>query len=274
MKRGLRPYLDYLIILALAGACYLLFFHKLGGIGLLGPDEPRYAGVAREMYLTGDYITPRLYGVPWFEKPVLMYWMAAIGYKLFGLNEWGARFPSALSATMCVFLVYWCGRRFWSRSVGFLSALIMASSIGFFAFARAASMDMPLTACLTMALVFFLFGYNADYGNSNDVPGFAGPKPNSGQSRNSRHRRLWFYAFYASLGLGALAKGPVAFALPAVSLALFALVRGKWDEWKRWHPEGIAIAFGCDCVWCGIAVVRRVYVGEWDRVPEDFFCQP
>ncbi len=227
MKPRLYRHLDLIIILALAGLCYLLFFHRLGGIGLIGPDEPRYASVAREMYLTGDYITPRLHGIPWFEKPPLMYWFAALGYAMFGINEWGARFPSALGATICVFLVYVCGRRLWDRIAGLLAAVIMASSIGFFAFARAASMDMPLTACLTMALVFFLVGYND-----------TGPK-----------RRWWFYAFYAALGFGALAKGPVAFALPAFALAGFLVFRGKWSEWRTWHPRGILIGLGIAAPW-------------------------
>src|SRR2546425_9529996 len=156
----LRPYFDYIILVVLARVCYALFFYGLGGIGLVGPDEPRYSAIAREMLMTGDYIIPRLYGQPWFEKPPLMYWLAALGYKLFGLNEAGARFPSALSATWCVFLIYWCGRKLWDRAVGFLAALIFATSIGCFAFARAASMDMLLTACLTRALVFFLFALN------------------------------------------------------------------------------------------------------------------
>src|SRR5262245_44511 len=188
MKPRLRPYFDQLIIAALAAVCYVFFFHGLGGIGLVGPDEPRYAAIAREMLQTGDYITPRLYGSPWFEKPVLMYWLAAIGFKIFGINETGARFPSALGATICVFLTYWCGRKLWNRGTGFVAALILASSIGFFAFARAASMDMSLAASLTVALIFFLVGSN----------------------ESSSRRRLWFYIFYAALGIGVLAKGPVA----------------------------------------------------------------
>ena len=119
MKPTLPPYLDRLIIVALAGLSYVLFFHGLGGIGLVGPDEPRYAAIAREMLMTGDYTTPRLYGIPWFEKPPLMYWFAAIGYKIFGINEAGARFPSAFGATIGVFFVYWCGRRLWDRATGF-----------------------------------------------------------------------------------------------------------------------------------------------------------
>src|SRR4051812_47439984 len=140
MKPTLRPYLDHIIIVVLAALSYVFFFHGLGGIGLVGPDEPRYAAIAREMLTTGDYITPRLYGTPWFEKPVLMYWFAAIGFKIFGFNEIGARFPSALGATICVFFVYWCGRKLWDRGTGFLAALILGTSIGWFTFARAASM--------------------------------------------------------------------------------------------------------------------------------------
>jgi 4-amino-4-deoxy-L-arabinose transferase-like glycosyltransferase len=226
-RQSLSPYIDYIIVLLLAGACYLLFFHRLGDIGLLGPDEPRYAAVARSMYLTNDYITPRLHGEPWFEKPPLMYWGAALGYAIFGLNEWGARFPSALGATLCVFAIYLVGRRLWDRTVGVFGALIMASSVGFFAFARAASMDMVLTVCLSLAVAFFLMG----------------------QDDKGRRRRWWFYGFYALIGLGTLAKGPVALLLPAASLFLFSAVRRQWGEWKTWHPEGVLITLAVALPW-------------------------
>src|SRR5215813_9020385 len=178
MKPRLRPYFDHIIIAVLAAACYVFFFHGLNSIGLIGPDEPRYAAIARDMLLTGDYITPHLNGIPWFEKPVLMYWLSAVWYKIFGINEAGARFPSALGATICVFLLYWCGRKLWDRSTGFVAGLILATSIGWFSFARAASTDMPLTLCLTAALVFFLAAIND----------------------GSLRGRWWFYAFYAALG--------------------------------------------------------------------------
>src|SRR5207249_5774197 len=113
--------------------------------------------IAREMVMTGDYITPRLYGTPWFEKPVLVYWLAAIGYKLLGFNEAGARFPSALAATICVFFVYWCGRKLRDAALGFLAGLMLPTPIRCFAFARPPSMDMPLPASLPMALVLFFF---------------------------------------------------------------------------------------------------------------------
>jgi 4-amino-4-deoxy-L-arabinose transferase-like glycosyltransferase len=234
MKSTLQRYHDYIIIAGLAVVCYVFFFHALGSIGLIGPDEPRYAAIAREMLLTGDYVTPKLYGTPWFEKPVLMYWLAAIGFKILGITEAGARFPSAVGATLCVFLLYWCARKLWDRTTGVIAALTLASSIGWFAFSRAASMDMPLTASLTMALVFFLMASN--------------------ESNSARSRR-WYYAFYASLGVGVLAKGPVAVLLPALSLGGFILFQKKWNEWKTWYPRGLWVTAAIAApwfIWCTI----------------------
>src|SRR5262245_65679165 len=109
MKPRLGPYFVHISIAVLAAACYVFFFHGLNSIGLIGPDEPRYAGIAREMLLTGDYITPRLNGVPWFEKPVLMYWLSAAGYEIFGINAAGARGPSARRASLLGCRVsWWC----------------------------------------------------------------------------------------------------------------------------------------------------------------------
>ena len=240
MRPKLDQHLDYFILAALAALCYVLFFYQLGGVGLMGPDEPRYAAVARTMYETGDYITPRLWGETWFEKPVLMYWLAAIGYALFGVGETGARFPSALGATLSVFLIYWCGRRLFSRWTGFAAALILVSSLGFFALARAASMDMPLTAALTAALVFFLLGHEADEGP----------------------RRWYFYGFYAALGFGVLAKGPIAILLPALTLVLFLLWRGGRREWRGWHLEGVLVTILVAAPW----YIAVTWVNGWEFI--------
>jgi len=232
-----------LVLILLAAICYALFFHGLGNIGFLGPDEPRYSSIAHEMYRNGDYITPRLNGSPWFEKPVLMYWGAAIGYAIFNVDEYGARFPSAFAATICVFFVYFSGRRLWDQTTGLFAALVMASSIGFFTFARAASMDMLLTASLTMALCSFLVASNAE----------------------GSVRRNWFYAFYAFLGFGALAKGPVAFVLPGASLFGFLLFRRRLSEWKTWHPwsawitVAIAAPWYIACTWANGALFPREF---------------
>src|ERR1700752_789435 len=96
------------LILAPLDVCY---FSHLGAIGFVGPDEPRYAWIARDMAETGDFITPRLYGQPWFEKPPLYYWGAAISFKLFGVSEFAARLPSAIAAAMGTLALAWLAGR-------------------------------------------------------------------------------------------------------------------------------------------------------------------
>jgi 4-amino-4-deoxy-L-arabinose transferase-like glycosyltransferase len=213
--------------------CYVFFFHGLGSIGLIGPDEPRYTAVAREMYQTGDYITPRLHGETWFEKPPLMYWGAALGFPIFGVNEFAARLPSALFATASIFLMYFVCRKLWGQAAAVAASLILTTSVGYLAYARAASMDMLLSSCLTIALLSFLMGCNF----------------------NTPNRRWWFAAFYAFIGLGVLAKGIVAIVLPALSLLGYLLVRGRRGEWKEWHPLYAILIFVIAAPWF-IAVIR------------------
>jgi 4-amino-4-deoxy-L-arabinose transferase-like glycosyltransferase len=207
------------MVAVLLAVSVLMFWFALGGIGFVGPDEPRYAGVAREMYQSGDFVTPRLAGETWFEKPVLMYWLAAAAYTVLGIGEAAARLPSSLGATISVLLVFWIGRRLFSRAIGFAAGLILATSIGFLALARAASMDMLLTASLTAAMAFFLGGYTA----------------------KGRSRRWLFYLFYAALGFGVLAKGPIAIVLPVLALGAFTVFRGRRRDWWSWHPEGLLV---------------------------------
>src|SRR5262245_13961298 len=95
---------DSHLALLLAGS-FLLFAIGSWMLPLLGPDEPRYSQVGREMLQRKDFITPTLAGRPWFEKPVLLYWLQSFSYALFGVNEWAARFPSILAAVFTVFLV-------------------------------------------------------------------------------------------------------------------------------------------------------------------------
>src|SRR5262245_64949054 len=149
-----------LILILLATVCYVFFFNGLGNIGLLGPDEPRYAAVAREMYQSRDFITPRLHGMVWFEKPVLLYWAASLSFAIFGVTEFAARLPSAVAASVSVFFISFVCRRLWGQGAGMAASVILASCVGYLAFARAASMDMLLSVCLTLALLSFLMGSN------------------------------------------------------------------------------------------------------------------
>jgi 4-amino-4-deoxy-L-arabinose transferase-like glycosyltransferase len=191
---------------------YLQFFHRLGLLGLVGPDEPRYAEVAKEMLISGDYITPRLSGRPWFEKPVLYYWITALAYRVLGVSEFAARLASALAGAAGVLIVYQLGRDWISARGGFLAALVLSTSVLYFSFARAASMDMLLTWALTAAWASLYFSL------------FRGVEENNlGNLWGGSSSKLG-YLVYIFLGLSVLAKGPVGLVLLGSSFWLFILL--------------------------------------------------
>jgi 4-amino-4-deoxy-L-arabinose transferase-like glycosyltransferase len=190
-----RSYTDWLL---LAGFCGFLFFWGLGYFGLIGADEPRYAQVAREMFERRNWITPFLDGKPWLEKPVLYYWEAMLVYSIAGVSDWAARVPSALNATLMTVAVYLFLRHFRPR-FQLDGALTTASAAGVIGFARAASMDMPLAAMFTIALLGWYGWYE------------------SGAKR-------YLALFYVFLGLATLAKGPVAPFLAASIIVIVSVV--------------------------------------------------
>ncbi len=218
---------------------YVQFFFRLGTIGLVGPDEPRYAQVAREMAVTGDYVTPRLGGEPWFEKPVLYYWLTALAYKLHGVDESAARFASAAAAALGVGLAYWLGCAWLGPRGGVLTGLILSTSVLYFSLARAASMDMLLAASLTGAwtsLYFILFPPNEN-GLSPDFK--AGRRP-----------CLWHYLFYGFLGIAVLAKGPVGAVLVGGSLLAFLMLTRRLGMLRRiFSVPGLFIFLGISLPW-------------------------
>jgi 4-amino-4-deoxy-L-arabinose transferase-like glycosyltransferase len=222
--------------LLLAGFCGFLFFFGLAYFGLLGADEPRYAQVAREMLSRHDWITPTLGGVPWLEKPPLYYWQAMLAYSAFGVSDWAARIPSAVDATLMVVTVYLFLRRF---RPGFQldGALMAASASGVIGFARAASMDMPLAATFTIALLAWYAWYESE-------------------------SKGYLALSYIFLGLATLAKGPVAPFFAVIVILVFAAMKGDYRLVARtcWIP-GVAIFFLTALPW---------YVAVQLRNPEFF----
>jgi 4-amino-4-deoxy-L-arabinose transferase-like glycosyltransferase len=207
--------------LMLAGFCAFLFLYGLGQFGLIGADEPRYAQVAREMLERHDWITPVLGGQPWLEKPPLYYWQAMVAYSIFGVTDWAARLPSAFDATLLVLAVYIFLRRFSLRSelAGFAldGALIAASSAGIIGYARAASMDMALASAFTLGMLGWWAWRDTE-------------------------KKIYLAVFYAFVGLGMLAKGPVApFLAAMVIVAYAAAVREFRLISKTLWPPGILL---------------------------------
>jgi 4-amino-4-deoxy-L-arabinose transferase-like glycosyltransferase len=191
------------------------YFYGLGHLPLVGPDEPRYAQVAREMFLRGDLITPTLGGHTWFEKPALLYWMIIASFKLFGVTEWSARLPSAISGVLTVAAVFVVGRQLEiedkkSPGYAFWSAVAAATTIGIVVFSQAVSFDIILTMTTTWALAFyFLYNLHA-YSDVSEKPGG------------------WLLAgFYVFIGLSLLAKGLVGIVMPIGVIGLYHIFQRR-----------------------------------------------
>jgi len=224
------------MIVAASCAIAVCLFGHLGAIGLVGPDEPRYAWIARAMAETGDWVTPRLYGQPWFEKPVLYYWAAAIGFRAHLSPEWAARLPSSFAALAAALAIAWLGWRHYPRSnhfaeaPAFIAPLVFSSSVAAIGFARAAGPDMLFAATLTVAMAA-----------ASEIVARAGALRNSEALGRDG---LPLIPFGAALGLAVLAKGPAAIALAAGAVGCWALTTKHWRAaFRLAHPIAI-VAFG------------------------------
>ncbi len=209
-----RFHQPFLFLLVLGGG---LFFFRLGVPGLMDPDEGRYAEIAREMLVSGDFITPRLNFLPYLEKPPLVYWLTALSLSVGGLNEWAARFIPALSALGGVMAVYWLTAKLWGPGTAFLAAMVTATSSGYFLLGRLLILDMTLTGFMTWGIALAYLAVR----------------------NQQRHYLPWAYL---ALGLAVLAKGPVAVVLPAlIFLSWFLAQKQGRGVRQLWHPGGALI---------------------------------
>lgn len=235
----------FLIIIA-------FYFYGLGMLPLLGPDEPRYAQVAREMLVRGDLITPTLGGHTWFEKPALLYWLIIASFKIFGVHEWSARLGPALCGLLTIAAVAYTGRAVArvtddTRDFGFWSVVVTASSLGLIVFSRAASFDVVITMTTSWALAFFLV---------HEISG-------------GRRARL-LVAFYVFVGLSLLAKGLVGIVIPFGVVGFYYLFRREWPRRDVWLSLlwGVPLALVVSAIWYGPVTARH----GWLFIDE-FFIQ-
>jgi 4-amino-4-deoxy-L-arabinose transferase-like glycosyltransferase len=183
----------------------LLYLPGLGKPALWEPDEGRYAEIAREMVVSGDYVTPRDDFELYFEKPPLVYWANAASIKLFGVNEFAVRLPASLFSIGQIVITAALAEMMFGAATGLFAALALALSPLFFGFARFATLDPPLAFFLTAALAAFYLAARED----------SFSRPSS---------RRWMLISAVMLAFGTLAKGPVALLLgAAISLAWLAV---------------------------------------------------
>lgn len=132
---------------------FLLYFYRIAGVGVLGPDEPRYASIGREMALSGDWITPRLWGQPWFEKPALLYWMIASGQRMGLGDDLSPRVPVAVLSVAFLAFFYWRLRRLFGGEPAFAATAILGTSALWVAFSQVGATDLPMAALFSVAVL-------------------------------------------------------------------------------------------------------------------------
>ncbi len=201
-----------LVLAVLLGASLLLLLWQLGAYGLIDVDEGRYAEVPREMLVTGDWLTPRLNFVNFFDKPPLLYWGIAATYAIVGVSEWAARFVPALSALLGIIAAYALGRRMFGLRAGFLSGIILLTCLMWTVMARVVLTDMVVSSLVFCALATWWLAI----------------------SESDARRRTGFLAlFWICLGLGMLAKGPVAPVLCGGAVFFYLLICKRWRDLKK-----------------------------------------
>ncbi|MEO5862768.1 MAG: glycosyltransferase family 39 protein, partial [Burkholderiales bacterium] len=215
------------ITFCLACIFLVVWFGALDEREFFNPDEGRYAEIPREMVASGDWVTPRLNGFKYFEKPVLQYWITAVSYLALGQEEFVARLWPALSGFLTLLLVYYMGRRLAGVRAGVLAAAVLATTFQFFVFSQLLTLDMGLSFFLTAALYGFLV--------SQDFR--AAPV----QQRNGA------ILMWVAMALGVLSKGLVGVVLPALVLVVYIVMERDWKLLGRLHwaigvPVFLAIA--------------------------------
>ncbi|NBV39300.1 MAG: glycosyltransferase family 39 protein, partial [Verrucomicrobia bacterium] len=204
---------------------FFLFWWRIGNLPLIDPDEPFYALTTREMIESGDWVTPRIFGEPQFEKPILFYWQTCLSQKLFGENPFASRLPVALAASLVVFLAWQIGRTLLSPLAGFLSAIVLATSTLFVIMSRIMLTDISHTLLISLSM-FCLW-----------------------RAFHDENRRLkWLLGLTVASALAMLTKGPQGLA--------FVFMAGLSYSWltkqkSPWSLKNLAI---CVPLWMVIAL--------------------
>ena len=216
MPRPHTPHLAILLALAI-----LLLFLGLGSLGLTDRDEGRNAEAGREMFETGDWISPTFNYQPRYAKPVFLYWLMSLSYRLFGVSEFAARLPSALFGVALILLQYLFLTRVRGPLLGLFGGLMLLLNIEMVAIGRMALTDSVLIFFTTLALFGFWLGL-----------------------RGEGRERHFFWLFYLGMALATLTKGPVGVAVPLLAVVPYLTVTRRWGQfWQRGFPLSGALFF-------------------------------
>src|SRR5579862_4068899 len=235
---------------ALLGAA-LLWFPLLGSYRLFNPDEGRYAEIPREMVASGDWVTPRLNNLKYFEKPPLQYWATAVTYELFGEHQWTARLWVALTGFLGLLLTAWIGTRLYGALTGALAALVQAGALLYLGLARISTLDMGLTATLELALVGLLLLVQ--------------------RGRSAEGTRLGALLLAIGVTLAFLSKGLVGILIPGTVAVCYLVIRRDWNLILRARPLWTLLALALLAApWVWLVAHRNPNFAQFFFVHEQF----
>jgi len=229
----------------------LVWFYMLGARTLVPTDEGRYAEMAREMVATQDWITTRLNGIKYFEKPPLQTWMNAITFELFGLGEWQARLWTGLCGLLGIGLVAYTGRRVFNERTAYYAPLVLASSFFWAGMGHINTLDMGLAGMMTISLCGLLLAQRND--------------------ANRSEQRNWMLACWAGMALAVLSKGLIGIVLPGAVLVLYTLLSRDWAIWKRLHlVKGLILFFAITTPWFVLVSLKNPEFPQFFFIHEHF----
>ncbi len=212
----------------MALAICFLFLYLVGNSLLAVTDtaEANYAQTAKEMVLSGNWISPQIYGQYWYDKTIFYYWELALSFKLFGFNEMAARLPAALLGVASVLFTYWFARKVYGAKVGWLSALILGTSVECWLLSKAVITDSTLFLFVSASIAFFYLGYTEN--------------------------KKYYYLCYVFAALATLTKGPIGLFLPGMTALVFLGYKKDWQEMKHVHLfSGLLLFIGLCGAWYG-----------------------
>jgi 4-amino-4-deoxy-L-arabinose transferase-like glycosyltransferase len=257
---------------------WIAFGWNLGNIGLIDETEPLFAEASRQMFVTGDWITPFFNGETRFDKPALIYWCQAIAYYIIGVNEWAVRLPSAIAAFGLVCLAFYTVHWYLAKQdeleqvsrpthrylTSFIAAALMALNPETIIWARTGVSDMLLTGCMASALLCFFLGYAGkeesrgageagEAGGAELITNAQSPMP------HALFPNKWYLACYVLIAGAILTKGPVGIVLPGIIVATFLLYVGRFREVLREMRlfVGTLIILGLSVPWYALVIWRN-----------------
>ena len=251
MKTDSRPGVPSTFLWGLLIIFLLAWLYALATRTLVPTDEGRYAEMAREMLLSGDWITPRLNGIKYFEKPPLQTWMNAATFAVFGLGEWQARLWTGLSALFGIALAGYTGRRLFDARTGLYAALVLGSCFMWVGLGHINTLDMGLSSMMTLALCALLLAQHDD--------------------ATSIERRRWMLACWAGMALSVLSKGLIGVVLPGAVLVLYTGISRDWAIWKRLNlGAGLLLFFAICTPWFVLVSLQNPEFAHFFFIHEHF----